>query len=189
MPAIDPQIACAGVERRRDMGRQVRRVPLDWQHPTDAHGQYIPLFKGPYEERRRRWEEGKAKWAEGLRENLRGEWIPRAPDEQERSYEDGEGQCPQPEDYMPAFTPEDCVGWQLYETTSEGTPISPVFETPEALARWLAETGASSFARMTASYEQWLAMIHQGYAPSAVLADGELVSGVQATPPLHQPSV
>lgn len=29
-------------------------------------------------------------------------------------------------------------GWQLWETVSEGSPISPVFDTPEGLARWMA---------------------------------------------------
>ena len=28
------------------MGREVRRVPADWQHPKDARGRFIPLFDG-----------------------------------------------------------------------------------------------------------------------------------------------
>lgn len=30
------------------------------------------------------------------------------------------------------------AGWQLWETTSEGSPVSPVFGTPGALAKWCA---------------------------------------------------
>ena len=41
----------------------------------------------------------------------------------------------------------------IYETCSEGSPISPAFETPEELARWLTD---NSFGSMTATYEQWL---------------------------------
>ncbi len=71
-------------------------------------------------------------------------------------------------------------GWQMWETTSEGSPISPVCDTPEELARWLADNGASSFADSTATYEQWLAMIGQGWAPSAILTQDGLRSGVEA---------
>ena len=74
-------------------------------------------------------------------------------------------------------------GWQMWETTSEGSPISPVCDTPEELARWLADSGASSFGSMTATYEQWLSMItSSGYAPSAMLdtSTGIMVSGVEA---------
>jgi hypothetical protein len=72
-------------------------------------------------------------------------------------------------------------GYQMWETVSEGSPISPVFATPEELARWLADTGASAFGDMTATYEQWLATCKKGWAPSAVLsADKGLRSGVEA---------
>lgn len=61
-------------------------------------------------------------------------------------------------------------GWQMWENTSEGSPISPVFRSPEALANWLSVTGASAFGREGASYEAWLEMIvGPGFAPSMVL--------------------
>ena len=66
----------------------------------------------------------------------------------------------------------------MWETTSDGSAISPVFETPEKLAQWLADTGASSFGNDTATYEQWLAMIQVRWAPSAVVVDGRMESGV-----------
>ena len=75
----------------------------------------------------------------------------------------------------------ECVMYVMYENTSEGTPISPAFETPEALARWLADTGASSFAGMTATYERWLNGARGGYAPSMVMAGGHLMSGVESS--------
>jgi hypothetical protein len=72
-------------------------------------------------------------------------------------------------------------GWQMWETTSEGSPISPVFDSPENLARWLADTRASSFGSDTATYEQWLAMVLEGWAPSMIIQNGNLMSGVQFT--------
>lgn len=49
-------------------------------------------------------------------------------------------------------------GWQLWETTSEGSPVSPVFDTPEDLARWCV-AGATVFGSRRASYEQWLDIV------------------------------
>ena len=47
-------------------------------------------------------------------------------------------------------------GWQLWETTSEGSPTSPVFATAEELAEWCAEN-ATVFADMKQPAEAWLA--------------------------------
>lgn len=72
-------------------------------------------------------------------------------------------------------------GWQMWETVSEGSPISPVFETPERLAAWLAETQASACGHETATYEQWLKMIvGPGWAWSMVHDGKGLRSGVAA---------
>lgn len=79
---------------------------------------------------------------------------------------------------MPEWTEEEKELFAMYETVSEGTPISPPFETAEDLARWLANTGASAFDDMTATYEEWLRVCKGGYAPTAVIVDGRLMSGV-----------
>lgn len=69
-------------------------------------------------------------------------------------------------------------GFQMWEATSEGSPISPVFDSAEKLAHWLADTNASAFGRDGASYEQWLRVCNGGYAPSAVADGNGLRSGV-----------
>lgn len=72
-------------------------------------------------------------------------------------------------------------GWQMWETTSEGSPISPVMESPEQLAHWLADNHASSFGSSDATYEQWLAMIGKGSSIGAVYTpETGLISGVKA---------
>lgn len=50
-------------------------------------------------------------------------------------------------------------GWQMWETTSEGSPMSPVFKTPEELARWLADTKASIFGSNALDYAGWMRQI------------------------------
>lgn len=80
------------------------------------------------------------------------------------------------------YEPPTGEGWQMWETTSEGSPMSPVFKTPEELAHWLADTNASAFGSLTATYEQWLSMIGAGWAPSAVYTpETGLISGVEAS--------
>lgn len=49
-------------------------------------------------------------------------------------------------------------GWQMWETTSEGSPVSPVFATAEELADWLAPN-ATVFGDMRADRDHWLSII------------------------------
>lgn len=68
-------------------------------------------------------------------------------------------------------------GWQLWETVSEGSPVTPVFETPEQLAQHLVENPSGIF---KCSYEDWLQMITgSGWAPSMLgSADKGIMDGV-----------
>ena len=80
-------------------------------------------------------------------------------------------------------------GWQMWETTSEGSPISPVCETPEALARWLADNKASTFGSDTTDYDTWLRMIKgTGWAMSMVADEKGLRSGVEAMADSSEPA-
>jgi len=92
------------------------------------------------------------------------------------------GQAPDQNDYMPDWPADECTHLMMYEDTTEGTPISPAFPTPEELAKWLADTGASAFGSDTATYEQWLSTCKAGWVVGAVFdsANG-LRSGVAAS--------
>ena len=87
---------------------------------------------------------------------------------------EGEGKA------YPRIEPPQGEGWQMWEDTSEGSPISPVFKTPENLARWLADNGASAMGSQTATYEQWLKMIGVGSSPSGAIIGGKIMTGVEA---------
>ena len=142
------------------MGREVRRVPADWQHPKQQVPDYRtgrmvesykPLYPGDrYQPRVDEWDDECAKWKRG-----------KHPDQQDKEdrpecYEQWAGQRPHRDDYMPNWPAEQRTHLMMYEDTSEGTPISPAFATPEELARWLADNGASAFGSDTATYDQWL---------------------------------
>jgi len=109
------------------MGRTLRRVTPDWKHPKDARGNYEPLFDGmTFEQKLRDWHNG------------------------------GDPECkPEPEHYTPSTWGAQATHFQMYETTTEGTPESPVFATVEEVARWCAEH-TTAWADQRVSYERWL---------------------------------
>jgi len=68
-------------------------------------------------------------------------------------------------------------GWQIWETVSEGSPITPVFATAEELAEWCVTNKPWSTGM---SREAWRRFIDVGWAPSGIgTADG-VVEGVVA---------
>lgn len=74
-------------------------------------------------------------------------------------------------------------GYQLWETVSEGSPISPVFATPEELAEWLVSSDDYKWKRNDAgtTKDQWLRFINgPGWAPSFVSNGSGVMSGVGA---------
>lgn len=177
------------------MGREVRMVPADWRHPTTMEPDrrrdkaarrmlkdgevYIPLLDRSYDEAAREWDAGLALWLIGARES----WSAGAPPEPHGGrcdvwgWVEWSGKRPCPSEYMPDWPAEQRTHFQMYEDTSEGTPISPPMPTAESLARYLADNNASAFGGDTATYEGWLGMIRAGWAPSIVIADGRMMSG------------
>lgn len=70
-------------------------------------------------------------------------------------------------------------GYQIWETVSEGSPISQVFATPEELARHMA--GTRWGADKGSSIEAWLKFINgPGWAPSIVIDANGIHTGADA---------
>lgn len=73
-------------------------------------------------------------------------------------------------------------GYQLWETVTEGSPISPVFATPEALADWLATSSDYKWRQNDegVTRDQWLKFINgPGWAPSVMAVGGQFLNGVE----------
>jgi hypothetical protein len=143
--------------------REVRRVPPGWEHPKDERDRFQPMYDEPFVPVMQEWI---AEFQAALRDgaaDYNGDrismetWLDDSPP-------------PDPKYYRPDWPEESRTMLMMYECTSEGTPISPAFETPEALARWLTDTGASAFASLTMTYEQWLAVCLGGYCPPVVMS-------------------
>src|SRR4051812_5483551 len=95
------------------MGREIRRVPLGWEHPKDEGHDYIPLFDRSFDEAMLDYQYACRLWAEG-RHPSQAEW-PDATDG--LSYEQWEGGPPDPRYYrVESWTEDDATTWVLYET-------------------------------------------------------------------------
>lgn len=126
-------------EQGRSGHRGIRRVPLNWQHPKNENGHFIPLFDT------REPAGGKYMLVE-LEEMIEEGMV--SPNEDIKSW------------FMPTFkdVPAEEMGLCLYETTTEGTPLTPVFPDTEQghkdLAAYAAEY-ATSFASQQESGTDW----------------------------------
>lgn len=70
------------------------------------------------------------------------------------------------------YDPPAGEGWQVWETVTEGSPISPVFADADGVYRWLLQQGYSQPAALAFVDAQW--------APSMVMVDGEVKDGIEA---------
>ena len=156
------------------MSREVRRVPPTWVHPKDDRGRYQPMFDRDFLAEAREWMDAAIAWDNGTDADAATEKAGHP------FYWQWNGGPPDPQYYMPSWPFEERTHYQMYETTSEGTPISPIMESPELLARWLVDNNASAFGGGGASYEGWLRVCRGGYAPSLVIQGGRMMSGVDA---------
>jgi hypothetical protein len=165
------------------MGREVRMVPKGWDHPRERSGDCIPLLKGPFSIAVAEWDEEAGHWDKGEVLDYstwpeKRTFKPREATESE-TFEEYHGPRPVQSEYMPEWPEGTATMLVMYEDVSEGTPISPAFETPEELAHWLAKSGASAFGDMTATYEQWLATCKVGWSVGMVIQGGQMLSGVE----------
>jgi len=83
------------------------------------------------------------------------------------------------ESWAPTAPPKG-KGYQIWETVSEGSPISPVFEKPEDLAQWMVSNDSRK-ATADMTYDNWLVFITKGQvAPTAIICNGKMTSGTKA---------
>lgn len=66
-------------------------------------------------------------------------------------------------DEWQGYDPPTGDGFQLWNTTTKGHPMTPVFETLDGLCDHLVENGISSFASHCPSKEDWLRMLSENF--------------------------
>lgn len=96
------------------------------------------------------------------------------------SFEGYEGQRAEAEAWEQSEPPTG-EGWQLWETTSEGSPISPVFAAAEDLATWMSNPDRTDrYAKDWMPYPAAMNFISEGWAPTFVATpQAGVVSGAE----------
>jgi len=170
------------------MGREIRRVPPNWEHPkkeafdyrTGAMiERYQPLFDRPFAPAMREWIKEWEAWEAGTHEDFakHGKEYP--------NYWDWSSGPPDPHYYRPNWKEGEATWWQVYETVSEGTPVSPPFATPDELVDYLAthgdfwdqQRGDGAWNRRNAE-----SFVKAGWAPSGIIANGEFMAPRDGVP-------
>lgn len=154
------------------MGREVKRVPLNFNWPLNI------VWPG---------------YCLGVCEELMKSYFDNVPNRKELGFTEEKAEewtdlfytLVQGKEEIPiGINPPKGEGYQVWETVSEGSPVTPVFAAPEELARWLCANDRS-ITRDT-SYDGWVRFIkEEGSAPSMVsrVNSGQLQSldsGVKA---------
>lgn len=106
------------------MGRELRMVPADWEHPRKTDNNYQPAHAKEYEIASAEWRTEFAKW-----------------DREEKEMDYWEYDPPPDRDHYVDYAGKPCTWFQVYETVSEGTPVTPPFETKEELIEYLVAHG------------------------------------------------
>ena len=162
------------------MGLEIRRVPPNWEHPRytkgDANrpedvGTYRPCYDESYEDARKKWLAELWLWLDGKHESQENGYS--------SDYDYWEySNTPDRESYRPAFT-EEPTWFQVYETVSEGCPVTPPFATKEELVVFL-YTHKDFWGQGPRSKETAEAFINDGWVPSMVVKDGQVFSDMES---------
>lgn len=160
------------------MGREVRRVPPHWAHPRDSQGKYLPMLDRNYDDVAQSWLKECIDWSQGTHDAQKRdhgknckyfwEWNGNPPDI----------------DYFRPYKDEEATWFQVYETVSEGTPITPPFETKEELVEylvkygdfWKQKQGGGGYSREIA--EKFV--LETEYAPSAMITSNKAFLGIES---------
>ncbi len=179
------------------MGVELRRVPSGWEHPTESdyslRGGIRLAYQPPAGEKFRSLNDDD--WAGAMRDWWHDRivsWAMRAlwywpsifgwcdPPVMVRHPPDESDKPPDYWMYRPRWKKRDQTHYQLYQTVSEGSPISPVFATLEELATWAAAQEREVWVGVRGlSYDEWMRFLDCGYAPSMVVSSAGIQSGVE----------
>lgn len=205
------------------MGREIRRVPPDWDHPRSMRPDwdrvlgrptermaYTPMYDESLREAQENWDKARAAfYAEGrdkerwtdedeawARERYQNDHTIKAGELKHPTFEEYEGDRPPfytdddgvtkdlSDTYRPDWPEETRTAFQVYETVSEGTPVSPVFQTEEELVAWLCDPSRSDERLPRMSREAAARFVEHGSVPSLMSIPGVgLASNVEMLEP------
>ncbi len=122
------------------MGREIRMVPLNWEHPQEkrhnGETHYKPMFDELYSQAVAEWKAKFSEWEAGKRES----YFDAADYPEGIEFWEWDGMPPEREMYR-TYADQEATWVQVYETVSEGTPVTPPFATREELIEYLVKNG------------------------------------------------
>jgi hypothetical protein len=171
------------------LGRELVTVPPNWEHPKTVRRwgeeDYQPMHRSSYQDAKKEWIDGLLAWERGERPSYFD------PSDKDMEYLEWAGQMPDKNYYVP-FKEEECTWFQVWETVSEGTPVTPPFETKEELIEYLCTKGdfwdqrggAGPWSRQSATNF----VMGDGWVPSMAIMNGVVVDGRDLSSPQPSPS-
>lgn len=139
----------------------------------------MPMHDVTYADARTAWLSGFDLWRQGRRpeqlENPDASWV------KGRDWWEYESP-PDRDSYRPEFS-EEPTWIQVYETVSEGTPVTPPFSTKKALVEYLVQHGdfwRQNEGRGGFSREAAEAFVDSGSVLSMVVVDGRVIEGIDS---------
>jgi hypothetical protein len=154
------------------MGREIRRVPPHWEHPRYTSdnarnsrdvGRFMSMADQDYETAAREWLEECDLWRAGTHKAQSGKYCSKL-----RFYWEYAGGPPDEDHCRPAFTAKP-TWYQVYETVSEGSPVTPPFATEDELIEYLVTVGEMAGTEYNRKYSRPAAekfVRETGWAPS-----------------------
>lgn len=152
------------------MGREIRMVPPNWEHPKDDMGNLQSMFDQTFTAACEEWKRDFAAWERGERESYFD--ASKYPDDYQ--YWEWNNTPPTDRRHYRPYKDEEATWFQLWETVTEGTPVSPPFATKEELAEHLAEHG-TFWDNAGWGRERAYAFVKSGSAPSMAFIGGVML--------------
>lgn len=148
------------------MGREIRKVPPHWDHPKEEDGRLQPMHDRTFADAATEWKEAFAKWEAGERPDYC------ADESKTLEYWEYDGGPPDDRAYYRPWKDEQATWFQVWETVSEGTPVTPPFATQAELVDYLVQRGdfwdqrrgVGGWDRKSAE-----SFVSEGWAPSMIV--------------------
>lgn len=166
------------------MGREIRRVPANWEHPRKAYGQEhdYEQLSDDYIGYLKYWEEDVNQFIKHMTEVIKtGKTVI-----YNKEYTDPQKVYDYLNDEEQALNPSNISGYmpsgswyQLYQNVGEGSPLSPPFKTKDQLVKWLSNN--KDYWGHTWTPEQAAAMVKSEYAPSGMYVNGKMYTAEEST--------
>lgn len=160
------------------MGREIRRVPPNWEHPKKEYNRYVrgtyqtvmeykPMHDQPFAPAMDEWYATWKSW----------ETDPEGRAKHDCDYFEWNGSPPDPEYYRPDWPEGSATWYQAYQTVSEGSPVTPPFATPEELVDYLVKNGDEwDQSRGNGGWDRKAAeqFVGTGFAMSLMVVNGKI---------------